>query len=76
MKVSQELEDKLVGIAVVKGHWYATACWLQGSGLLPTSQLSTALYIVRNIAAKHSDLHLPMFSGTLDLLKYVKDHVN
>jgi len=70
MKVNQELEDKLVGIAVVKGHWTAAAYWLYTSGLLPTSKLGTAAFIVRNIAAEHSDLHLPMFSGMLGLIKY------
>jgi len=64
MKISQELEDKLVGIAVVKGHWYAAVHWLQLSGLLSVEGIDKAFFIVANISKKHKDIHLPTFDST------------
>jgi len=63
MEISQELEDKIVGIAVVKDHWYAAAYWLQMSGLLPSEELGEAYSIVNGVSKKHEDLHIPMFDS-------------
>ena len=64
MKINQELEDKLVGIAVVNGYWYAAAYWLQDSGLLSTEEKDKSFFIVSNISEKHNDLRLPAFDST------------
>jgi len=63
MEISQELEDKLVGIAVVKGYWYAAAYWLQETELFPISELDKAYSIVYDISEKHEDLHIVMFDS-------------
>ena len=73
MKISQELEDKLVGVAVVKGSWHDAFLWLRDSGLPSMKEPGKAGGIVDAIARKHRDISVPIFGSMLSRMKYLDD---
>jgi len=62
MEISQELEDKLVGIAVVKGYWHAAAYYLDELKRANKDYEDNAVLTVFNISRKYPNINLPMTS--------------